>query len=83
MPEKRIFISFVEEFVLNPEYEGYIGGRIEVFYPGDAYQSEEIRFFTKKVSEFNAFRDKYDMKRIGSKRLKEIREKIEQEFTDL
>lgn len=64
MQKKNIFISFVEEAVMNPDYQGYIGGRIEVNYPGDHYHSEEIRFFTNEPGRFNDFRDKWDMKKI-------------------
>jgi len=70
----NIFISFIEECIMNPQYKGFVGGRIEVSYPKDVYPSEEIRFFTYKVKEFNAFRDEYDMKHINPDMLKAIRQ---------
>jgi hypothetical protein len=69
---KKIFISFIEEVVLNPDYAGYIGGRIEVYSDGP-YADEEIRFFTKRQKEFNRFRRKWDMKKVSRKELREIR----------
>ncbi len=60
-----IHISFIEETVLNPDYQGYIGGRIEVHHPTDgAFPSEEIRFFTKDTENFNIFRLSWDMAEI-------------------
>ena len=77
---KNIFISFVEEAVLNPDYEGYIGGRIEVSRPGDVYQSEEIRFFTKDVEGFNRFRDKCDMREVSEYGLRQIRDIVNEKW---
>jgi len=57
---------------MNPQYEGFVGGRIEVTRPGDFYHSEEIRFFTDKVESFNAFRDKWDMREVSEDELEEI-----------
>jgi len=76
----NIFISFIEEMVMHPKYRGFIGGRIEVSYPKDEYPSEEIRFFTNKVKEFNAFRDEYDMKHIKPDMLKAIRQVVKLYF---
>lgn len=73
---KGIFISFVEEAVLNPAYDGYIGGRIEVSHHGDIYPSEEIRFFTKDISGFNRFREKWDMKKISRRELYQVRDRV-------
>jgi hypothetical protein len=79
---KEIFISFIEEGILNPNYQGYIGGRVEVLLPEDPWSSEEIRFFTKKIEPFYQFRDKWDMKKISQKELKEIRSTITKEFRE-
>jgi hypothetical protein len=61
-PKERemAFLAFNEETVMNPDYYGYIGGRIEVYYPNEGYDRYEIRFFTKKVKQFNRFRNHYD-----------------------
>lgn len=69
-----IYISFVEEGIMNPKYHGYRAGRIEVSYPNDIFPSEEIRFFTNKNKEFEDFRDRWDMKRVTRKQLSKIRE---------
>jgi len=69
-----IYISFVEEMILNPDYTGYIGGRVEVHHPEDrGYHSEEIRFFTKNIEEFSIFRDEWDMRDVTNEELDFIR----------
>jgi len=65
---------------MNPKYEGFIGGRIEVYPSGSHYASEEIRFFTDEVKKFNAFRDEYDMKYIKPDMLKAIRKIVQLYF---
>jgi len=77
---KNIFINFVEEAVLNPDYEGYIGGRIEVSRLGEFYPYEEIRFFTKDIEGFNRFRDKCDMQEVSQKRLRQIRDIVNEKW---
>ena len=75
-----IFISFIEECIMNPDYYDYIGGRIEVGLPGEYFASEEIRFFTKSVEEFYKFREKWDMKEINKGELEEIRRVVKDKF---
>jgi len=79
---KKIFISFIEEAVLNPAYQGYIGGRIEVSYPGDVYPSQEIRFFTKDVKGFCSFRDAWDMLDITQKDLDYLRKIVREIYNE-
>lgn len=76
------FLSFIEEGVLNPAYSGYIGGRVEVTRPGDMYPSEEIRFFTKDVDGFYAFRERYDFKDVSDRALSRIRRAIATKWHD-
>ena len=77
----KIFVSFVEEAVLNPEYEGYIGGRIEVRLPEDiAFHSEEIRFFTSHIKDFYRFRDTWDMRYVTEEQLNTIRDVVKEKF---
>lgn len=72
--QKNIFISFIEEGIMNPKYHGFVGGRIEVHRREDkGYHSEEIRFFTDEVEKFEAFREEYDMKEITKEELKAIK----------
>lgn len=80
---KNIFISFIEEAILNENYTGYVGGRIEVSYPADKYPRDEIRFFTNKIKEFYNFREEWDMKEVSSKELKFIKDKVKKEFCDI
>jgi len=80
MQKKNIFISFIEEAVMNPEYQGYIGGRIEVSHPGDHYPSEEIRFFTNNTERFYTFREKWDWKKITNDDLDILRKIVQLYF---
>lgn len=78
-----IYISFVEEAVMNPKYEGYIGGRIEVYDDKDSgYSSEEIRFFTKDIDGFNTFRDEWDMKDVTPEELDFIKDVVKERWCD-
>jgi hypothetical protein len=78
------FLSFVGEAVMNPAYSGYIGGRIEVTpdVSVTGYPTEEIRFLTKRVDEFEAFRDRYDFKDVSLKTLNAIRDTTARKFCD-
>ena len=78
------FLSFIEEFVLNPAYDGYIGGRIEVYGNNPlGYADKEIRFFTMKADEFRAFRERWDFKDVTDKQLGDIEKKVAEEFSIL
>jgi len=79
----EIFISFIEEGIMNPQYHGYVGGRIEVSKPDDYFATEEIRFFTKNTEEYYKFRERWDMKEITKGELEEIRQTVEEKFYDL
>jgi hypothetical protein len=79
--KKNIFISFIEEGIMNPTYHGYIGGRIEVSHPGDIYPSEEIRFFTKDT-EFYKFRDEWDMKNVALQDLRSLKRIVKEKYYD-
>ena len=71
------FLSFVEEAVMDPAYEGHIGGRIEVYEAGsDKYAIEEIRFFTNKQKEYHQLRGRYDFEDVTAKGLERLRKKI-------
>lgn len=79
----KYFINFIEECVQNPLYKDYIGGRIEVYeqtVTDGPYSCNEIRFFTKDVKKFRAFRNRWDMKDITGRQLKWIEKKVEREF---
>ena len=77
---KNIYVSFIEEAVMNPQYSGYIGGRVEVSYPQDHFPSIEIRFLTKRAKEFRSFRDTWDMKRISRNEFRMLKEVIGRKF---
>ena len=74
---KTYFLSFIEEGILNSDYAGYIGGRIEVYEMGaDKYAIEEIRFLTKNQKEYQKLRDRYDFEDVKAKGLERLRAKI-------
>lgn len=79
--KKNIFISFIEEGIMNPKYHSYRGGRIEVSYPGEPYPSEEIRFFTKD-KEYYTFRDEWDMKDISEKELRKLKRIVKKKYME-
>lgn len=80
---KKYFLSFVEEMVLNPNYQGYVGGRIEVYVKNQEYAVEEIRFFTKKIKSFNKFREKWDFQEISVYDLEKIKKTIQERFNEM
>ena len=57
----RYFVSFVEEGIMNPKYQGYTGGRCEVIINEERYAIDEYRFLTNKKS-FYKFVDLVDFK---------------------
>ncbi len=77
--KRTYFISFVEEGILNPDYEGYVGGRVEVRDDINEYAIEEIRFFTNKKS-WNSFREKWDFKEVTKKQLDSLKNIIEDKY---
>ena len=77
--KRTYFISFVEEGILNPDYEGYVGGRVEVYDDINEYAIEEIRFFTNKKS-WNRFRDKWDFMEVTKKQLDSLKNIIEDKY---
>ena len=79
MKGKTFFLSFIEEGILNSDYFGYVGGRIEVYEIGpdaDEYAIEEIRFLTKKQKEYHRLRGRYDFEDVTAKGLERLRKKI-------
>ena len=77
---KEYYLSFVGEGIMNPKYEGYIAGRIEVCRPEDVYSCSEIRFFTNKLEEFNLIEEEYEFKEVTKEELAEFREMINTQF---
>jgi hypothetical protein len=67
----------VEEGILNSDYFGYVGGRIEVYEVGvEGYAIGEIRFLTKKQKEYHRLRGRYDFEDVTAKELERLRKKI-------
>ena len=72
----RFFLSFIEEAVMNPDWAGYVGGRVEVTKAGEDYASEEIRFFTNKLSDFYRLREELDFKEVSAGKLEQLRKEL-------
>lgn len=68
----------------DPKYDGYIGGRIEVYdnEKNSPYASEEIRFFTKKQDEFNKLREKWEFKNLDEKKLDKLKNHVGENYRD-
>ena len=75
-------LSFVEEAIMNPDpkYDGYIAGRVEILKPDEMYSSEEVRFFTNKIKEFNEFRELWDLETVYPILLSLIKDNLEKDF---
>ncbi len=80
---KPYFISFVEEAVLNPDYKGYVGGRMEVWTQWSSYDIDEFRFLTKNLREFDEFREKWDFKDVSWWQLQRIKKHLRDNFYKL
>lgn len=78
--EKKYWLNFIEEGIMNPLANEYIGGRIEVFDYDHEFDIDEIRFFTKKVAEFNKFRNKYELKDVTSDELNNIKQTVAERY---
>jgi len=75
----KYFISFIEESILNPDYFGYWGGRMEVYDQVSKYDIDEIRFLTKDPS-FIEFREKWDFKDVSKRTLNKIKKEIGEKY---
>lgn len=75
----KYFISFIEESILNPDYLGYWGGRMEVYDEVSEYDIDEIRFLTKDPS-FIEFREKWDFKDVSKRTLNKIEKEIREKY---
>ena len=81
MKNSPVFLSFIEEGVMNPQFEDYVGGRIEIYRKGP-YADEEIRFFTKDQKRFETFRKSLDFEYVTELGLKILRRFIIKYFQD-
>jgi len=96
---KKYFLSFVEEAILNSDYFGCVGGRVEV-YSGGSYADDEIRFFfkgydynqkspentqynTSKMRKWSEFREHWDFKNCTDKELKKLETIIKDDWYEI
>jgi hypothetical protein len=75
----KFFVSFIEEAIMNSEYEDYVGGRVEIWNDNYEFDIVEIRFFTKNPS-FYEFRNKWDFKNVNTKQLDFIEKTIKDKY---
>lgn len=80
MGRGKYFLSFVEECIMNPLYQDYIGGRIEVYEKGEPFATKEIRFFTRSVNKFRDLRNEWDMKHVTVDGLKILEDEISERY---
>ena len=70
---KKWFLNFVGEGILNPDYAGWVGGRIEVSedWPesNQPWPVMELRYLTPKAEEFYQFAEEYDFKTLNRQQL--------------
>ena len=80
----KFFLSFVNEAIMNSDYEGYTGGRIEVHKYGDGspYADGEIRYLTQNREDFFEFRDEFDFAHITLEKLKEVKKIVKENFME-
>lgn len=76
---KKYFLNFIEEGIMNTDYEGYVGGRVEVWVEESEYDIDEIRFFTKSPDWYE-FRERWDFKEVTRKKLDELRKIIKEKY---
>ncbi len=82
---RKYFVSFVEEAVLNPDYLGYIAGRIEVsedWPESEHWPINELRFLTTKTLAFDQFRDQFDGVRLTRQELGRLAVEIQLRFQE-
>ena len=85
------FISFIEEFSMNPKYQGWSFGRIEVHYPPShpeankwGYTDEEIRWCVCPSSrdKFFEFRERWDFIDITEYHLNWLRDFMKRKYQE-
>ncbi len=80
--DKEYTLSFVEEVVRNPEYSGWIAGRVEIIKPGggSSYSIDEVRFFAPRNDEWTKFMDEYDGKDVNKAELDKVIKIVKEKF---
>lgn len=79
--KKEYTISFVEEVIQNPKYQGWVSGRMEVLKPDEgSYSVDEIRFFTPRNDEWTKFVDEYDAKDVDKAELDKVTKIVKDKF---
>jgi len=79
-PNCKYHLSFVEEGILNEAYQGWTGGRVEVFIDSEVYNIEEMRFLTLCDKNWIDFREEYDGENVDEQTLNIIRDTVRKKF---
>ena len=67
---RRYYISFTQEMIMNPDYKGYLAGRLEICNGIlSPHSIEEQRIFTKDTGNFYKDLDKIEWKDSTLKKL--------------
>lgn len=80
--DKKYFVSFVEEGIMNSDYYDCVGGRVEIMDNETGKTINEIRFLTRHTIEFSMFRNIIDFERYDGQRIRNIIEYIQVRFQD-
>lgn len=72
----KYFLSFVEEAIMNPNFENWVGGRIEIYDGIQPYAIDEIRFLTDDAKAFEQLRESKDFQIVNSEGLNELKTTI-------
>ena len=78
---KEYVISFTEDVIRNPKYEGWTMGRMEIWKIGESgYPISEIRFFTLFNEEWVKFEDEYEGKEVTEVEINDIIKIVKKKF---
>ena len=75
-----VFVTMFWSNPLNPIYEEWTEGRIDIRTPGDSYANDEVRYCTKKTKEWSDFQEKYSGKWITAEELEIFKKELADNF---
>lgn len=81
MTEKKYYLLFVEEGPINPKYEGWTAGRMEILLPDEwPYSIDEVSFFTPRNEEWAKFVEKWEGQEIDKTTLDHVIKMVKEKF---
>lgn len=78
--DDKYHLSFVEEGIMDEAYQNWTGGRMEIFIDAEAFNIDEVRFFSLKNKDWDEFREKYDGESVDEATLKRVKSIIKEKF---